>query len=216
MNIPFHYQAALALIGVSALWAVLAPVYAAAHTWLRNGDVASGSATVAEAATGKKGRPAACSAIVIAVPACVWLNLSLALHALNLLAVGLAICCGAVLVYRAFKWYPRWLGVPVGVLSALGWLLVVGMLILDGLFGGGSPRTAHIGNGRHCELREYGFVTSDQGSITRVYQRHFFIDRQIGKFVISYIYPGAPGPAPDLQQRCERALMAEQRRQALN
>lgn len=209
-RIPLYLQAALALIASGMLFMLLAPLYAQLLAW--RAKSAQGGSSLSEgssAADSSRARMAACSAVVLAVPLCLWLKLSLALHVLNVLAVGCAMWCGAALIIRCFGQRPRWLGIPAALLSILGWLLLAALLFFDAVTGESSQQSAEMGGGQHCVSAEYGFVASDQGNIIRVYQRYVLIDRKIGQYVESYIYPADPGPMPELQQQCRRALGAQ-------
>lgn len=214
---PISLQAALALICAGMLFSVLAPIYAEVLARRVNAakagtPPAASPADSHPAADSRRARMAACGAVVLAVPICLWLKLSLALHLLNVLAIGCAMWCGGALAIHSFRLRPRWLGVPAGLLSVLGWLLVAVFLFLDAFTGESSQRSAEMGGGQHCLSAEYGFVASDQGNVIRVYQRYLLIDQKIGQYAESYIEPASAGPEPELQQRCRKALSSQRTR----
>jgi hypothetical protein len=140
---------------------------------------------------------------VLSVAACSRLGLSLTLHSLNVFLVAAAVCCGGVLAWHAFKLRPAWLGIPAGVLAALAWMVSVGMLLLGVVFDGNWPQTADLGEGVHCRETVYGFVTADSGTTMAIYRRHLLIDRLVGTYVMSDIYPQDAGPEPALLRRCQ-------------
>ncbi len=129
------------------------------------------------------------SGIVVAVAVSAAFGLSFSNHAYNVLATILAVICGGAIAALSFQLRPSLLGVTVGVLSTLGWLLVLAVFALGLMFDGNSTATAELENGSHCRETAYGFVTGDSGTKLEVFRRYFFIDRQIGQQVNSDIYP---------------------------
>jgi hypothetical protein len=137
------------------------------------------------------------------------LGISLAHHGSNIAIVILAIICVGALVYFSFKLKPKFLGIPVGFLSGIGWFFTLIFLLVGLVTDDISPRTKEIGENMYCRRSLYGFVTSDSGTTLEVFQRYLFIDRLITSQMYSDIYREDPKPKPnelEVINRCQAAF----------
>lgn len=137
------------------------------------------------------------------------LDLSFAAPFLNFLIVLFALCACSALVLALFGLGPRWLGIPLGLLGAGGWLMACLWIVLTAAFDGNSPKDAALGDGLLCRRTMYGFVGSDSGRELAIYRRFLFIDHRIHDERRSDVYPGdAPSVPAGLQHAVTRCRQA--------
>ena len=136
--------------------------------------------------------------ILAAVGSAAALNISFAAPFFNFSAVLAALGAAGVLVLRLFGIRPSWLGIPLGVLGAGGWLMACLLILMLAAFNGNSPSEVALGDGLLCRQTVYGSAVSDSGQDLAIYQRMLFIDRRLTIERHSDVYPNGPHPAPAL------------------
>lgn len=118
------------------------------------------------------------SAIVLAVGAAMWLNISFFNHIVNMAAIIGALCCYGFLSLFFFQLRPKVVAVPMGLIAlVLTLVLAIGSLF-DLAFGGNVADSADLGDGLVCHESPYGFA-GDGGERLDVFRRYLVIDRRI-------------------------------------
>lgn len=118
------------------------------------------------------------SAIVLAVGAAIWLDISFFNHLINLAVIIGALCCGVFLSLFFFRLRPRFITVPMGVIAMLLTLALGVFSLLDLAFGGSVASSVDIGDGLVCHESPYGFA-GDGGERLDVFRRYLVIERRV-------------------------------------
>lgn len=150
---------------------------------------------------------------VLAVAATWASGLSFAWHAVNFVAVSAALIAFGALALFSFHIRPKFVAVPVGIISCCTSLLMLLYAGATTIFSGNTPATVALGDSQYCRETVYGFVTSDSGEELEIFQRYLFIDRSIFLQIHSDAYPNEPPHASaDLAEvltRCQLQINKE-------
>jgi hypothetical protein len=186
------------LLSASALMALLSP-----YLVLRTGKLDAGDVSQAR-------RHLVGSAIVVVVAVAATLGFSFSAQAGNFVAIIIAFFCTGALALYSFRFQPKLLALPVGMLTMIGLLLMTLYMGLGLVFAGNSPVTVELGDGLYCRSTAYGFVTSDSGEDIYVYKRVLFVDHELHHEMRSVIYPNESRTVPTFLEsavrRCDAAV----------